>query len=44
MNREFTLIIERDAHGFYVASVPTLRGSWRARPPSQLRCCGGLLA
>jgi len=26
MNREFTVIIERDARGFYVASVPTLRG------------------
>ena len=26
MNREFTVIIERDAGGFYVASVPTLRG------------------
>ena len=23
MNREFTVIIERDARGFYVASVPT---------------------
>lgn len=26
MNREFTVIIERDARGFYLASVPTLRG------------------
>ena len=26
MNREFTAIIERDARGFYVASVPTFRG------------------
>jgi len=26
MNREFTVIIERDARGFYVASVQTLRG------------------
>jgi hypothetical protein len=26
MNREFTVIIERDARDFYVASVPTLRG------------------
>ena len=26
MNREFTVIIERDARGFYVASVPTLLG------------------
>ena len=26
MNQEFTVIIERDAHGFYVGSVPTLRG------------------
>lgn len=26
MNREFTVIIERDARGVYVASVPTLWG------------------
>ena len=26
MNREFTAIIERDARGSYVASVPTFRG------------------
>ena len=26
MNQEFTVIIERDARGYYVASVPTLRG------------------
>ena len=26
MIREFTVIIERDARGFYVASVPTFRG------------------
>jgi predicted RNase H-like HicB family nuclease len=26
MHREFTVIIERDARDFYVASVPTLRG------------------
>ena len=26
MNREFTVIIERDARGCYVASVPMLRG------------------
>ncbi len=26
MNREFTVIIERDARGFYVASVPAFRG------------------
>ena len=26
MNREFTVIIERDEHGFYVGSVPALRG------------------
>ncbi len=24
--REFTLVIERDEEGFYVATVPTLRG------------------
>jgi len=26
MKREFSVIIERDAEGFYVASVPALRG------------------
>lgn len=26
MTREFSVIIERDAEGYYVASVPTLRG------------------
>lgn len=26
MNREFAVIIERDARGFCLASVPTLRG------------------
>ena len=26
MNREFNVIIERDADGYLVASVPTLRG------------------
>ena len=26
MSREFSVIIERDAEGYYVASVPTLRG------------------
>jgi predicted RNase H-like HicB family nuclease len=26
MDREFTVIIERDARGFYVASAPTLHG------------------
>ena len=26
MAREFSVIIERDADGFYVASVPALRG------------------
>lgn len=26
MKREFTAIIERDADGYYVASVPALRG------------------
>jgi predicted RNase H-like HicB family nuclease len=26
MVREFSVIIERDAEGFYVASVPSLRG------------------
>lgn len=24
--REFTVVIERDEHGYYVATVPTLRG------------------
>jgi len=28
VNREFTVIIERDARGYYVASVPTLRGCY----------------
>ena len=27
MAREFSVIIERDTHGYYVASVPGLRGS-----------------
>lgn len=26
MEREFDVIVERDADGFYVASVPSLRG------------------
>ena len=26
MKREFNVVIERDAEGFYVASVPDLRG------------------
>ena len=26
MGREFNVVVERDAEGFYVASVPTLRG------------------
>ena len=26
MTREFDVVIERDAEGFYVASVPALRG------------------
>ncbi|MFZ2446560.1 MAG: type II toxin-antitoxin system HicB family antitoxin [Syntrophobacteraceae bacterium] len=26
MNRKFNVIIERDREGYYVASVPTLRG------------------
>ena len=26
MTREFSVIIERDAEGFYVATVPSLRG------------------
>jgi predicted RNase H-like HicB family nuclease len=26
MQRQFDVIIERDSEGFYVASVPTLRG------------------
>lgn len=26
MEREFTVVIERDEEGFYVASVPELRG------------------
>jgi len=26
MNREFSVIIEKDEDGYYVASVPTLRG------------------
>lgn len=26
MTREFSVLIERDADGFYVASVPALRG------------------
>jgi predicted RNase H-like HicB family nuclease len=26
MDREFTVVVERDAEGFYVASVPTLHG------------------
>ncbi len=26
MSRDFSVIIERDAEGFYVASVPALRG------------------
>lgn len=26
MNRDFTVIIERDARGLYLASVPTLHG------------------
>ena len=26
MNREFNVVIERDADGFYIATVPTLHG------------------
>jgi len=26
MSREFNVVIERDEEGYYVASVPTLRG------------------
>ena len=26
MGREFSVVVERDADGFYVASVPTLQG------------------
>lgn len=26
MQREFSVVIERDSEGYYVASVPTLRG------------------
>lgn len=26
MQREFSVVIERDLEGFYIASVPTLRG------------------
>jgi len=26
MGREFSVVVERDAEGFYVASVPTLQG------------------
>jgi len=26
MGREFNVVVERDAEGFYVASVPTLHG------------------
>lgn len=26
MSREFNVVIERDADGFYVATVPTVRG------------------
>lgn len=26
MNREFNVVIEKDLDGYYVASVPTLRG------------------
>ena len=26
MGREFSVVVERDADGFYVASVPTLHG------------------
>ena len=26
MDREFNVIVERDAEGYYVASVPTLQG------------------
>jgi predicted RNase H-like HicB family nuclease len=26
MGREFTVVVERDAEGFYVASVPSLHG------------------
>jgi predicted RNase H-like HicB family nuclease len=26
MEREFDVVVERDADGYYVASVPTLRG------------------
>ncbi len=26
MNREFSVVIERDTEGYYIASVPALRG------------------
>jgi predicted RNase H-like HicB family nuclease len=26
MTREFTVVVERDSEGYYVASVPSLRG------------------
>lgn len=28
MNREFNVVIERDTEGYYVASVPALRGCY----------------
>jgi predicted RNase H-like HicB family nuclease len=28
MNREFSVVIERDTEGYYVASVPALRGCY----------------
>ena len=31
MSREFNVIIERDSEGFYVGSVPSLRGATRRR-------------
>ena len=40
MSREFDVIVERDADGFCVASVPALRGCHiRAKPPEMTRSC-----
>ena len=41
MNREFSVVIEKDGDGYFVASVPTLRGCHQgcyekgARDPSR---------
>jgi predicted RNase H-like HicB family nuclease len=32
--REYDVVVERDAEGFYVASVPVLPGAIRRRAPS----------